>query len=335
MEIWEYFIIAGVIICLAVHEAKRARFDFLLIPWWKIIRHKDYFGGSSFLIHYFLSLIKWIVLSLFFSVFILVPVFELIIKATNFNALFIGSIVSVLFYYLLLRRMQDPVEEQNIKDFFSSIPSNRVEFAKQLIKLTLSIVPDVMRKFFQPLIDADESIVDGCVELLYTEYSAGKSDIIQTIYRNFPNNLTDDAQRLKQQVKGLRFRGETQQVLCILTEKVRRLGYISAKVEIDRSLRMLTEDKRSAARQPVPGEEIQFDYHGKNFSGRIVECSSNGKGGYISTEADIPQGTSIVFKCHQQIIAATVMHCALDVNQSAGIGIKVDNGVNLAQMLMA
>jgi len=330
VEVWEYFIIAGVIIYLAVHEAKRARFDFLLIPWWRIIRHRNYFGGGAFLVHYLGLLVKWVVISLFFSVFILVPVFELIIKATNFNAFFIGSIVSVLFYYLLLRRMQDPEEEQNIKDVFSSMPSDRAEFAKQLIKLTLSIVPDVMRKFFQPLINADESIVDGCVELLYAEYSARKSDIIQTIDRNFPNNPTDDGERLIEQVNGLRLRGETQQILCILTDKVRRLGYISAKVEIDRSLRMLTEDKRSAARQPVPGEKIQFDYCGKSYSGRIVECSSNGKGCYISTEADIPQGTPIVFHCGQQMVTATVMHCAPSINQSAGIGIRVENGVNLA-----
>ncbi len=101
MEVWEYFIIAGVIICLAVREAKRARFEFLLIPWWRIIRHKNYFGGGAFLVHYLGLLVKWVVISLFFSVFILVPVFELIIKATNFNAFFIGLAALFPYYFII------------------------------------------------------------------------------------------------------------------------------------------------------------------------------------------------------------------------------------------
>jgi len=336
VDVWEYIVIAVVIACLAIHEAKRARFDFLLIPWWGIVRSKDYFGGTPFLTHYSWLLFKWVAISIFFSVFIPVLAFDAIVKTAELNMLFAGILVSILFYFFLLSHMREPAEKQNIKDIFSTMSSDRVEFIKQLIKLVLAIAPGVMRKFFQPLINADESIMHGCVELLYAEYDdADKINIIESINRDFLNNATDDSERLKEQVNGLKSKGITQQVLCILTEKVRRLGYTSAKVEIDRSLRMLAEDKREAVRQPIKGQAIQFDYQGKNHFGTIVECSSNGKGCYITTQANIPPGTPILFDCHGQMIEAKVMHRAPIVNQSAGIGIRVENGVNLAQMLMA
>ncbi len=327
----EYKISLLVIFLLSILTALTAKYNFITVPWFELLKKPKYLGGRKGIKRGVIYLVLWIVASLLLSTLI---TFTLLnsgwiaksvysyIGYNNPKAGSSGLITTVIFniaiYLFLVNKTKRVLREEadNPPDDLLSVSvlkedddnKSRAATVHRILRRMYYYVPNLLAHIYRYFYMESNHLIQGAARLTFDDY--GKETILNFFdshienSKSKPNRKKSPVQELSEALKRANIDGYDR-ALALLEMKIEVKGYFSTRKYIDNYMEKIKkepqyeDDKRSSPRIQVRYKKsVEFTSGDGNFSAIVPEYSKNFKGIYLSTDAsvNVNQPITLVFK---------------------------------------
>ncbi|MEJ2455565.1 MAG: hypothetical protein P8103_15610 [Candidatus Thiodiazotropha sp.] len=337
MDRVEFLVIIPIITTFSIYSILGARHRITKVPWFTFLRYPQYFGGWGALFHNLLWLAAWVLLSnlliiLFCSI---VVSFQVPVKAlynwigyTSPSGGKVGlatlTLFSIAAYWHLVKKThriaigksrympKDKIEadsEELNKDELHP-KKGRFQNNKNLLRAMFYFFPDIMAPIYGHFYWSTQGYIAGCTDLLIAKCG---DDILLGFFREFVEESQEEELRWVQE-RLVEERDNSEQVRPAVEMLVRALGYYETKQHLERYIKSKAnidcgDDNRHAIRIALPKSvRIQYSHAGKKSKGKIIECSKDGRGLYLSVNHPLDVNKPIRVKLSGNEVEARIVH---------------------------
>jgi len=335
---------------IATISAFTSRVNPLKIPWLKILKYPNYFGGLPYIIRNFRNLLLWIiaceVVGVFFAILIRLeePLVQGIYNLMNYKGsegkvgIATLGILTLFILCFVIGKTKKLVKNNPPKDLLEQDEYTEDYFKKQtdstnakkvsLLLIILYLIPKLLSLIYELFYEAYGTLIEGCSKCLADYFGQNTIDVLcnQTIPEMYPRD------RAKFEI----FRNDTDfnigdKTCMTVCAFVRLWGYYETKKRLKAIVSSrpepTTNGRKSDRLSYDDSPEIKFNIDGLCKYGRLINYSNNGAGLYITFKIPhIPKKRIIIEINNSVKIEGKVIHREAISWQSRvfpGLGVEI------------